>query len=314
MKKKKILVLGANGFIGQNILRFLNSKKYKLYGCYLNRKPKINNIIFKKANLLRKNEVEKIFENMDIVINAAAITTGAKDIVSKPFMHVTDNSIINALVLRVAFEKKIKHIIMLSCTVMYRSSNKPISEKDYKEDQRPYEKYFGGAWMKVYMEKTAEFFSKLSKCKYTIIRHSNIYGPHDNYNLNTSHFMAATIKKVIDSKNVINVWGDGTEKRDLLYVKDLCDFIDKAIKRQKLKFRIYNVGLGKAHSIKSIVKKTIEVSKKNIVIKWNKSAPTIKTNICLNCSLAKKEIGWSPNTTLTEGIKNTISWYQKNFK
>ena len=76
-------------------------------------------------------------------------------------MHVTDNSIINALVLRAAFEK-IKHLIMLSCTVMYRSSNKPISEKDYKENQRPYDKYFGGAWMKVYMEKTAEFFSKLS--------------------------------------------------------------------------------------------------------------------------------------------------------
>ena len=63
-------------------------------------------------------------------------------------MHVTDNSIINALVLRVAFEKKIKHLIMLSCTVMYRSSNKPISEKDYKENQRPYDKYFGGAWRK----------------------------------------------------------------------------------------------------------------------------------------------------------------------
>ena len=54
MKKKKILVLGSNGFIGQNILRFLNTKKYDLYGCYLNRKPKINNVIFKKANLLRK--------------------------------------------------------------------------------------------------------------------------------------------------------------------------------------------------------------------------------------------------------------------
>ena len=113
---------------------------------------------------------------------------------------------------------------------------------------------FIGAWMKVYMEKTAEFFSKLN-VSIPLSDISNIYGPYDNYNLNTSHFMAATIKKVIDSKNVINVWGDGTEKRDLLYVNDLCDFIDKAIKRQKIKFRIYNVGLGKAYSIKSIVKK-----------------------------------------------------------
>lgn len=311
-KKKNLLVLGANGFIGKNLLNYLDPNLFNLFGSYHLVRPKIKNISLIKVNLLKKTDVEKIFTGMDIVINAAAITTGAKDIVSKPFMHVTDNSIINALVSRVAFEKKIEHVIMLSCTVMYKSSNKPIKEIDYKENIIPYEKYFGAAWMKVYMEKTSEFFSKMKKNKYTIIRHSNVYGPHDNFDLNTSHFMAATIRKTIESNKEIKVWGDGSEKRDLIYVEDLCDFIVKAIKYQKSSFRIYNVGLGIAFPIKKIVKEIIKISKKNILIKWLPSAPTIKTSICLNCDLAKKELGWIPNTTLTEGIKHTISWYLNN--
>ena len=79
---------------------------------------------------------------------------------------------------------------------------------------------------KVYVEKMCEFFSRLGKTKHTVLRHSNMYGPHDKYDLEKSHVFGATVTKVMNSTDgKVNVWGTGEEKRDLLYVGDLVDFI-----------------------------------------------------------------------------------------
>ena len=83
-----------------------------MYGTYLKRKPwKDKTIKFLKADLTNKNNVNRVLKNMDIVIQAAATTTGAKDIVSKPFIHVTDNAVINSYVMRYAHENHNKLVV-----------------------------------------------------------------------------------------------------------------------------------------------------------------------------------------------------------
>ena len=85
--------------------------------------------------------------------------------------------------------------------------------------------------MVFYIEKICEFYSKISKTKFTILRHSNVFGPYDTFDLNKSHVCAATIKKVIDSNtNKVKVWGNGREGRDLLFVYDLVEAIRLSIK------------------------------------------------------------------------------------
>ena len=72
-----------------------------------------------------------------------------------------------------------------------------------------------------------EFYSQISDTKFTVIRHSNIYGPYDKFDLERSHFIGATISKVMNSSSKISVWGKGKEKRDLLHVNDLTNLIQK---------------------------------------------------------------------------------------
>ena len=92
-----------------------------------------------------------------------------------------------------------------------------------------------------YREK-CEFYSRLGKNKYTIIRHSNVYGPYDKYDLKKSHVFGATVSKVINTKNGdIKIWGNGEEKRDLMYVGDLSTIIFLAIKKQKKIFLVYSM-------------------------------------------------------------------------
>jgi nucleoside-diphosphate-sugar epimerase len=161
-----------------------------------------------------------------------------------------------------------------------------------------------------------EFYSRLGKTKHTVIRHSNTYGPHDKYDLEKSHMFGATITKVMNANDgdEIIVWGDGTTERDLLYVDDVVNFIDLAILNQEKIYDLYNVGMGKSFSVNDIVNKIIKISGKNIKTKNDLTKPSINTKLAFNSEKAYKELGWEPKYSLTEGVKLTIDWYNKNKK
>ena len=316
--RRKILVCGITGFIGRNIAEaFAENDSFEVYGTYLKSEPLKNpKIKMVKADLTDKNDVNTAIKGMDIVIQAAATTSGAKDIINKPYYHVTDNTVMNALIFRAAFEHKISHLIFFSCTVMYQSSDAPVKETDFDASKEVYPSYFGGAWMKIYNEKMCEFYSRIGPTKFTVIRHSNIYGPHDKYDLEKSHVFGATVTKVMTAKDggKIIVWGEGKEERDLLYVSDIIDFVKLAIEKQKNKFELFNAGYGSSISVSNLVKKIIEHSGKKIDIEYDLSKPTIKTKLCLDTTKAKKVLGWSPKISLDDGIKKTIRWYMSYYK
>lgn len=316
--RRKILICGSTGFIGRNIAEaFAEKDDFEVYGTYLSSKPLNNNKIkMIKADLTNKDDVNKVINGMDIVIQAAATTSGAKDIVTKPYYHVTDNAVMNALIFRAAYDYKISHVVFLSCTTMYQSSDNAIKETDFDANKDIYHSYFGGAWTKVYNEKMCEFYSRIGTTKYTVVRHSNIYGPHDKFDLEKSHVFGATITKVMTAKDgqKISVWGEGKEERDLLYISDLIDFISLAIEKQNDRFKLFNVGYGKSIPVRNLVKQIINSSGKNIEIEYDLLKPTMKTKVFLDITKAKDLLGWSPKISLEDGIRKTIGWYKDNYK
>ncbi len=311
----KILVCGATGFIGRNIAEsFANREGFKVIGVF-NKRPKYNhpNLEWVSADLNKPEDVNRVLEGVDVVIQAAATTSGSKDIVSRPYIHVTDNAVMNSLLFRAAYEKKVKHVIFFSCTVMLQSSDKPQTEDDYDANTELHPRYFGVGQTKLYLEKMCDFYSRIGETKFTVLRHTNIYGPYDKFDLERSHVFGATITKVLSATgDKISVWGTGEEERDLLYIDDLINFVDNAIKNQKSLYGLYNVGYGSAVSIKALVKKIISISGKKLKIEHDLSQPTIKTSLSLNCEKAKNELGWIPKTSLDDGIAKTISWWKKN--
>ena len=110
----------------------------------------------------------------------------------------------------------------------------------------------------------------------------------------------------------ISVWGPGTEGRDLLYVGDLVDVVEKAIDRQKTSYELVNVGYGKAVAVKNLVQKIIEYSRKEIAVEHDLSMPHIPTSLSLDITKAEKIFGWTPSTSLEEGILKTMRWYKEN--
>ena len=313
--KKKILICGGTGFIGRNLVENLSkNRNYQVFATYnTTKKIKIKNVKWIKGDLRKDNFSKKITKNIDVVIQAAATTTGSKDVVMQPFVHVTDNAVMNAYLFRNSYLNKVKHVIFFSCTTMYKSSKRPIKENNFNPLKDIEPKYFGVATTKVYNENMCDFYSRIGNTKFTAIRHSNIYGPYDKYDLERSHVFGATVTKVMTAKKEIVVWGRGTEKRDLLHVDDLVSFIKLSIKKQKNKFELLNCGAGYSISINNLVKKIIKISGKKLKIKYDLSKPTIPTYLSVNCDMARKKFGWKPKVNLDNGIKKTVDWWKDNF-
>jgi GDP-L-fucose synthase len=315
MAGRKVLVCGATGFIGRNLIERLRQRSdFELHATHLTRPAvALEGVTWHRGDLRHVDEVERLVAGMDVIIQAAATTSGAKDIATRPYIHTTDNAVMNSLLLRAAYEAKVKHFVFFSCTVMHRSSNLPLDEDAWDANLPMEPHYFASGWTKVYIEKMCEFYARLGVTKHTVIRHSNVYGPHDKFDLERSHVFGATVTKVMTATgSAIEVWGSGEEARDLLYVDDLVAFVEHAIDRQEENHALYNAGFGRAVSIRELVAKIIAASGRPLEIKYDLSKPSIKTSLCLDCRKAERELGWRPEVTLEEGIRRTLDWWRTN--
>ena len=249
--KRRVVVCGAAGFIGRNIAESLAAEpeQFDVVGIHHRRPPfGQRGITWRRADLTDRAQAEQAISGADIVIQAAAVTSGAKDIVQRPHIHVADNAVMNSHLLRAAFEQKVGHFVFFSCSIMYPAAERPQKEEDFTGADAIDPKYFGAAWTKLYVERMCEFYARTGETRFTVVRHSNIYGPHDKFDLDRSHVFGATVTKVMTAGDGrIAVWGSGKECRDLLYVSDLVDFVRLALDRQADRYGLYNVGTGVAH-------------------------------------------------------------------
>lgn len=316
--KQRLLICGCTGFIGRNLaVYFAEQGQYEVYGTYFNSAPLDHpHIRMIRADLTDMHAVHQALMGMDIVVQAAATTSGAKDIVNKPQYHVRDNAIMNALIFGTAADLGVSHLVFFSCTTMYPSSDTPLQESDFDANAPVYPAYFGGAWTKVYNEKMCEFYAGCSDTRFTAIRHSNIYGPYDKYDLERSHVFGATVTKVMcarDGERIV-VWGDGSQGRDLLYVSDLTACVQAILGQQESPFELFNVGCGHIVQIEDLVAKIIQHSGKSLHIEHDLGRPTVNTSLCLDCSKAREQLGWEPTVCLDEGIQRTLNWYQAHYE
>ena len=315
--KQKMLICGAEGFIGKNALDHFKDRCDITATLFNKTTPKrgvVEGVNYVSIDLRVESEVVDLFESnkFDVVLQTAATTTGAKDVVERPYVHVTDNSVMNSWIFREAMRTKVGHLLFPSCTVMYQPKEYPQSESDWSATDEIYSAYFGVGNMKVFCEKMCDFYSRIGETKFTAFRHSNVYGPYDKFDLDKCHVVPAFINKVINADKVLQIWGRGRASRDIIYIDDLIEFIDKCIENQESKYELYNCGAGQAYPILDLAKIIMNLNDKDLEFEFDVTKPDIPTTVILNCDKAKKDLGWEPKTSVQEGLKKTSEWYIKN--
>jgi GDP-L-fucose synthase len=309
-KNSKIFVTGHKGLVGSSIVRRLKFYGYK-------------NLILKTKNQLdlrNQNKVKNFFKKnkIDAVINAAAKVGGIEANNKFRASFIYDNLSIQNNIIHSCYENKIKNLIFLGSSCIYpRNSKQPIKESYLLGGslEKTNEAY---AVAKIAGIKMCESYNFQYKTNYKCLMPCNLYGPNDNYNLETSHFFPAFIAKIHKSKikniHTLTLWGTGNPKRELMYVDDLADaciyFLNK-----KTKETLINVGSGKEMKIIGYAKFIIRELKLNLKIKLDRSKPDGTPRKIIDSSLARK-YGWKPNVSLKEGFKKTYADYLKksNFR
>ena len=313
---KNLLICGGSGFIGRNCVEHLSKNTgYKITATYFSEQKyePVEGVEFIKVDLRDESAVKEIMKGKDIIVQAAATTTGAKDVINSPYLHVTDNAVMNSWIFREAVLNKVEHLIFFSCTVMYQSKDVAQSEADWSAADRIYSNYYGVGNTKVYLENMCDFYSQIGETKFTAIRHSNVFGPYDKYDLDKCHVVPAFINKIINSENTLEVWGTGEAKRDIVYIDDLIDMVERIIDKQDTKYELFNCGAGRAYSIAELADTIMAVNDKSLTLEYNTSKPNIPTTVILDCTKAEQRLGWKPTTNILEGMKKTSDWYKANY-
>jgi len=313
---RRVLVCGATGFIGRNIVEALRRRgDLEVHAVRFTRSEyAADGVTWHQADLRDAEQVNRLLQGMDVVIQAAATTSGSRDIVATPYIHVTDNAVMNSLLLRACFDHRVGHFLFFSCSVMYQPREVPWREEEWDAAQEMHVNYFGIGWTKLYIEKMCEFFSRRGVTRHTVIRHTNVFGPHDKFDLERSHVFGATVTKAMTSTTgAVTVWGTGEEARDLIHVDDLVRFVELAIARQTAPYELLHASAGAAIRIKDLVARIVAASGRDLRIEHDLKGPSIKTSFALDNRRAREVLGWQPEVAFDEGVRRTLDWWRTHY-
>ncbi len=312
----KVLIAGGSGFIGANLILRLLSEGCQVRATLHNRPAVVADprIDYVTADLTFMEDCRRVAEGMDLVFMCAASTSGAAVIQSTPLIHVTPNVVMNAQLLEAAYFAKVKKFLFLSSNAAYPPTGDRPTKEEEMFDGEPYESYVGVGWMKRYTEILCRYYSEsLNPSMSTVvIRPSNIYGAYDDFDPATSHVTAATIRKVVERHDPIEVWGTGDDIRDVIYIDDFVDAVVLAAEKLDA-FDPLNVGLGVGYSLKEILQIILEVDGyTNAIITYDPTKPSTIPVRLIDTTKAEKVLGFKASISLPEGLRKTVEWYRES--
>ena len=305
-KKSKIFLAGHNGMVGSAVLRIFKKKGYK-------------NIFFKNRKSLDLLDQKKTYKYLnrikpDFVIIAAAKVGGILANSKKKAEFIYENLMIQTNLIHSSYLVGVKKLLFLGSSCIYpKYSKQPISESSLLTGKLE-ETNDAYAIAKIAGVKMCEAYNEQYGTNYLCLMPTNLYGPNDNYDLMRSHFFPALISKIYKVKNkklkTIDIWGNGTPKRELMYVDDAAEACEFFLKK-KTKHSLINIGSGDERTIIGYCQFISKELKVKINIRFDKKKPNGTPRKKLNLKLAKK-YGWYAKTKLKEGFNLTYKSFLKN--
>jgi GDP-L-fucose synthase len=303
----KIFVAGHKGLVGSAIVRNLKAKGF-------------TNIITadrRQCDLTNLNDVKKLFqfEKPEYVFLAAAKVGGILANRDYPADFIYENLMIQSNVIHSSYLFDVKKLLFLGSSCIYpKFAKQPITEDELlaghletSNDAYAIAKIAGIRMCRAYRQQYG--FNAIS------LMPTNLYGPNDNFDHNSSHVLPALISKFHGSLEksehwVVKLWGDGSPKREFLHVDDLAEACYTCMQKYEGEEHI-NVGTGEDVTIKELAETIVDVvGYKNDYV-WDTSKPNGTPRKVLNVDKIKS-LGWEPKISLREGIESTYEWFKEN--
>ena len=307
LSKKKILITGSHGFLGKHLVKNLLEKRNV---------PKENLFLptFKELDLRKWKNCQKAVDHQDLVIHLAAKVGGIGFNKEVPGEMFYDNALMGIQLMEAARQTGVEKFVAIGTICCYpKFTPVPFKETDLwngypEETNAPY-----GLAKKMLLVQ-AQAYRQQYGFNAIFLMPVNMYGPGDNFDLQSSHVIPALIKKISEAKkenkNYIEIWGTGKATREFLYIKDGAEGILLATEKYN-KSEPVNLGSDMEIPIRDLVKLICQLMNFKGEIRWDSSRPDGQPRRQLDTSKAEEEFGFKSITILEQGLQETIKSYLK---
>ncbi len=302
-----VLVTGGNGFVGRHLVKRLQHEKLK----------KLVAPSSAECDLLNPDDMDKILADNkpDVILHLAARVGGIGANQKHPAEYFYDNLMMGVPLIHKAWQTGVKKFVAIGTVCAYpKFTAVPFHEDDLwngypEETNAPY-----GLAKKMLLVQSQAYRLQYGFNSIFLLP-VNMYGPGDNFDLESSHVIPALIRRFIEARDnnekEIVCWGDGSASREFLYVDDVADAIILATKNYDGDAPV-NIGSGMEISIRDLAEMIARMTEFKGEIRWDTSRPNGQPRRCLDTSRARDQFGFTAKVKFEEGIRRTIDWYQNH--
>jgi len=300
-----IIVAGSTGLVGSALMKHFEKIGLQTVG-----------ISRSNVDLLDKNSTIEFIANLKptAVIDAAGKVGGIAANEQQPVEFLSENLLIQGNLMQAAHQAKVPRFVFLGSSCIYpRDAKQPIKEEYLNTG--PLEKTNSAyAIAKIAGIELVNSYRKEFGHKWISLMPTNLYGPRDNFELESSHVLPALIRKFTEARlnqnPSVTLWGTGNPRREFLHVDDLATAIEISLKNYDSEMHL-NIGTGEDVTIKELALLISDLTGFEGEILWDASKADGTPRKVLDVQRIKK-LGWAPKISLRDGIESTIAWYIKN--
>lgn len=304
---RRVVVTGGAGFLGREVCAALEA-----YG------P--SSILVPRSfeyDLRRREAVRRLLRvaKPEVIVHLAAVVGGIGANRANPGLFFYDNAIMGIQLLEEARLAKVAKIVLIGSICAYpKFAPVPFREDDIwdgypEETNAPY-----GLAKKMLMVQAQAYRQQYGMNAITLLP-VNLYGPHDNFNPDSSHVIPALIRKTIEAREAgaasIDAWGTGSASREFLFVRDAAKGIAAAAEKYD-KPEPVNIGSGREITIRQLAEMICRLCRFTGEIRWDANQPDGQPRRCLDVSRAREEFGFESGTPFAEGLRQTVAWYESH--
>jgi GDP-L-fucose synthase len=310
---KRVLVTGASGFVGTNLVTRLVRLGADVVGALHTKHPQVvePSVRHIRGDLTKMSDCLEACRDVDYVFMCAANSSGAAVMAQRPLTHLTPNVVMNAQMLAAAYENGVKKFCFISSNTVYPLTDHAVSEGEACFEF--FDKYFVVGWMKRFSEIMCEMYSeKINRKMNTLtVRPGNLYGPFDKFDPTESKVVAALIRRAVEKQNPFVVWGDGHDVKDFLFIDDFISGLLCAFEKLNDVGPV-NIASGVPVTVRDLLSIVLhEAGHGDADVVFDASKPTMIPKRLIDISKINSLTGWRPDVCLSDGVRETVRWYRE---
>lgn len=309
--KKKVLVTGGTGLVGRALVDLLLKEGAKVRVVSLGSSfPLPEGVEFLKADLSYWESSLQACQGMDYVFQLACAKGSAGFAKTQAAHFLEGNLLVNLHMLKAAHQSGVQRYLYCSSVAVYPDVEIFREDEVWERPPHPSNNRYA-SWGKRISELQCEAYGEQYGYQTCITRLANIYGPYDNFDPQTAMVIGALISRVCQGEDPLVVWGDGSQIRDFLYVKDCARGMLMAMEKYYQSDPL-NLGSGIPVSIRKVVATILKYTPKTPRVEWDTAKPIGNKIRLMDMTKSRQKLGFRPEFSLEEGVKETVEWYLAN--